>query len=267
MSPDFDQADLNAEIVFDRYLNDADLGVLQEELVRLAPKWSTRLRVWRGPRDQRPIDPADPAALGRTVLAAAGERGATYQRLVTEHGPGQFERMSGSAELRGAGPELVVIVSVDELVLSPMGTRKLLGNRIALQVRRPSVAGRSGSAWLAETFETLCARLAPAWGHAEHPAEYWAKVMSQSPRIEAIGRDFGRYLPGVFWLNFFGAAYTERIGAERFAALPPEFTTTVATGRLVRLATAPLTWSTPDYAIDERLVRDTLGRHHFFEKP
>jgi hypothetical protein len=267
MNPEFGQADLDAEIVFDRQLSDADLGVLQEELVRLAPKWSTRLRLWRGPRDQRPIDPADPAALGRTVLAAAGERGATYQRLVAEHGPGPFERMSGSAELRGAGPELVVIVSVDEFVLSPMGARKLLGNRIALQVRRPNVAGRPGNEWLAEAFETLCARLAPAWGRAGHPAEYRAKVMSESPSIEAIGRDFGRYLPGVFWLNFFGAAYTERIGAGHFAALPPEFVTQMATGRLVRLATSPLAWTTPDYAIDERRVRNTLGRHHFFEKP
>jgi hypothetical protein len=267
MNPEFGQADLDAEIVFDRLLSDADLAVLQEELVRLAPKWSTRLRVWRGPRDQRPIDPTDPAALGRAVLAAVGERGATYERLVSEHGRGPLERLTGSAELRGAGPELVVIVSVDEIVLSTLGTRKLLGNGIAIQVRRPNVAGRPGTQWLAEAFETLCVRLAPAWGHAEHPAEYWAKVMSLSPRIEAIGRDFGRYLPGVFWLNFFGAAYTERIGAERFAALPPEFTTTVATGRLVRLASTPQTWTTPDYAIDERRVRDTLGQRHFFEKP
>jgi hypothetical protein len=267
MSPEFGQADLDAEIVFDRFLSDADLAVLQEELVRLAPKWSTRLRVWRGPRDQRPIDPADPGALGRVVLAAAGERGATYRRMVAEHGRGHAERLTGSAELRGAGPELVVVVSVDEIVLSTMGTRKLLGNGIALQVRRPTVARRPGADWLAETFETLCARLAPAWGHAEHPAEYWAKVMSQSPRVEAVGRDFGRYLPGVFWLNFYGPAYLERIGPDRFAALPPEFVQPVAAGRLVRLATTPQAWTTPDYAIDERRVRDTLGRPHFFEKP
>jgi hypothetical protein len=41
--------------------------------------------------------------------------------------------------------------------------------------------------------------------------------MSESPRAEAVGRDFGRYLPGVFWLNFFGPDYTDRIGPERFA--------------------------------------------------
>lgn len=266
MSPEYGQADLDAEIVFDRLLSESDLAVLQEELVRLAPKWSARLRVRRSARDQRSIDPADPAALGHTVFDAVAERGATYQRLVAEHGRGPLERVSGSAELRGAGPELVVVVAFDELVLSPMGTRKLLGNRIALQVRRPTVAGTPGAEWLASTFETLCARLAPAWGHAEHPAEYWAKVMSESPHVEAIGRDFGRYLPGVFWLNFFGPAYLARIGADRFAALPPGFTMTVGTGRLVRLATAPEAWTTPDYAIDERLVRETLGRDQFFEK-
>lgn len=266
MHPQFSQVDLDAEIVFDRFLSDADLAGLQDELVRMAPKWSTRLRIWRGPRDQRAIDLADPDALGRMVLAAAGERGATYRRLVAEYGRGPAERLTGSAELRGAGPELVVVVSVDEIVLSTLGQRKLFGNQIALQVRRATVAGRPGADWLAEMFEALCARLVPAWGHAGHAGEYWAKVMSESPRIEAVGRDFGQYLPGVFWLNFFGPAYTKCIGPQRFAALPTEFVTSVATGRLVRLATDPLTWTAPDYVIDERRTRDILGRDRFFEK-
>ena len=30
--------------------------------------------------------------------------------------------------------------------------------------------------------------------------------MSDTPRVEAVGRDFGRFLPGVFWLNFLAAA-------------------------------------------------------------
>src|SRR5882724_1690473 len=204
MSPEYGQADLDAEIVFDRFIGDAELDTLQRVLVRLAPKWSTRLRVWRGPRDQRPVDIADPGALGRTVLAAVAERGATYRRLVAEHGPGPAERLTGSAELRGAGPELGVFVSVDQIVLSTMGARKLFGNRVALQVRRAEIAGRSGDEWLADAVQTLCAELSPAWGYAGHAAEYWAKVMSDHPRVEAVGRDFGRHLPGVFWLNFFG---------------------------------------------------------------
>lgn len=267
MHPQFGQVDLDAEIVFDRFLSDTDLAVLNDELLRLAPKWSTRLRIWRGPRDQRSIDSSDPDALGHAVLAAAGERGATYRRLVAEYGPGPAERLTGSAELRGSGPELVVVVSVDEIVLSTLGVRKLFGNRIALQVRRATVAGRPGADWLAEMFENLCTRLVPAWGHAGHAGEYWAKVMSESPRIKAVGRDFGQHLPGVFWLNFFGPAYTKHIGPQRFAELPTEFVTSTASGRVVRLATDPLVWTTPDYAINERRIRDTLGRDHFYEKP
>lgn len=266
MSPEYNQTDLDAELLFDRFLQEADLDILQEELVRLAPKWTTRLRVWRGPRDQRPIDTADPAALGRATLAAAAGRGDTYRQLVAEHGVGPAERLTGSAELRGAGPELVVVVSVDQIVLSTLGTRRLLGNGIALQVRRATIAGRSGAEWLADAFEELCARLTPAWGYAGHPGEYWAKVMSDPPRIEAVGRDFGRQLPGVFWLNYFGSGYVNRIGRERFARLPNTPVTNSAGGHLVRLATDPLTWTTPDYAIDERRIRDTLGREHFFEK-
>src|SRR5215216_3096296 len=163
MNIEFGQADLDSEIVFDRSLGGPDLDTLQQVLVRLAPKWSTRLRVWRGPREQRDIDLADPAALGRTVLAAAGERGPTYRQLVREYGPGPFERLMGSAELRGAGPELVAIVSVDEFVVSTLGTRTLLGNAIALQLRRATIAGQPGRQWLANAFETLCAQLSPAW--------------------------------------------------------------------------------------------------------
>jgi hypothetical protein len=264
MSPEFGQAYLDSEIVFDRVLGSPDLDMLQQVLVRLAPKWSNRLRVWRGPRDQRSIDLTDPAALGRTVLAAVGERGPAYQQLVREYGPAPFERMSGSAELRGAGPELVVIVSVDEFVVSTLGTRTLLGNAIDLQLRRSIIAGQPGREWLAKAFETLCAQLTPAWGYAGHAGEYWAKVMSTSPRIEAVGRDFGRHLPGVFWINFFGRRYTDLIGADRFRSVPEGLVSAVNGGTLVRIGDDPLAWGTPDYAINEHKIRDHLGSELFF---
>jgi len=266
MIPEFGQADLDCEIVFERVLGRADLDTLQQVLARLAPKWSTRLRVWRGPCDQRPIDLADPAALGRMVLAAVGERGPTYRQLVREYGPGPFERMSGSAELRGAGPELVVIVSVDAFVVSTLGTRTLLGNAVDLQLRRATIAGQPGREWLAKAFETLCALLSPAWGYAGHPSEYWAKVMSVFPRIEAVGRDFGRHLPGVFWINFFGHRYADLIGPDRFRLLPAGLVAAVNGGTLVRIGDDPLAWGTSSYAIEEGKIRDYLGRDFFNER-
>src|SRR5439155_664930 len=84
--------------------------------------------------------------------------------------------------------------------------------------------------------ETLCAELSPAWASAGHSAEYWAKVMSDAPRVEALGRDFGRFLPGVFWLNFFGRPYRELLGDDRLRSTPAARVAIVDDGVLVGLA-------------------------------
>jgi hypothetical protein len=73
--PEFGGADLDCEVVFDRCLGvDGELDVLQAPLVAAAPRWCSKLRVWRGPRDQRLVDVGRPGAVLAAVLAAAGER-------------------------------------------------------------------------------------------------------------------------------------------------------------------------------------------------
>ena len=258
---------IDAEIVLDYSLTTGSgLDGLQEVLLAAAPLWCSGLRVWRSRRDQRAIDAQQPGALTKAVLAAATERGPTYRALVERYGRPPFERCSGSAELRGAEPGLTVVVSIDEWITSPLGSTKALGNRIALQVRRPKVEGNIGHAWLRETFETLCARLSPAWGHAGHPAEYWEKAMSVEPRIEAVGRDFGRFLPGLFWLNFFGRRYRRLIGDDRLRSTPAERVAVIGEGTLIALGSDPRAWNTPDYACAEKQVRDHLGPQLFFSK-
>jgi hypothetical protein len=248
MRSQFDERDLDGELVFDRYLGAGDaLDVLQDALVTLAPRWASKLRIWRGPRDQRPIDNRARGALSAAIMAAVSERGQTYQSLVDRHGVPPFDRLAGSVELRGSGPELVVVVSVDAMVVSPLGARQQLGNRIAVQVRRPAVDRSAGETWLQQAFEVFCAKLSPAWGRAGHAGEYWAKVMSDQPRVEAVGRDFGRFLPGVFWLNFYGRRYRELMV-------------------LIAIAGSPAAWDTPEYAVSEQQVQDHLGTELFFAK-
>lgn len=267
MRPSWSKADLNGELVFTRFLGDGDdLDVLQDLLVAAAPRWCSKLRVWKSAREQIPIDAGDRRALSGTVLGAAGERGATYHALVEQHGRPLNERFSGSAELRGAGPELVVVVSVDEQVVSPLGPKKDLGNTIALQVRRPKVEGKPGELWLREIMQAWCERLSPAWASAQHPAEYWAKVMSDEPPVRAVGRDFGRFLPGVFWLNFFGRPYRELLGEDRLRSVPGWHVAEVDEGVLVVLSDDPQGWDTPGYAVVEEQVREHLGGELFFSK-
>ena len=266
MKPTFRDADLDAEVVFDRYLGAADdLKLVQELLREAAPRWCAQLRVWRSPRDQRPVDVAEPGSLRTAVLAAAAERGPTYRALVEQYGPGD-ERLVGSVELRGVGAELIVIISVDERVVSRLGDKAAFGNDLAIQVRRPKVAGRSGAVWIGEVFATFCGCLSPVWGQAGHPDEYWAKVMSERPSIAAVGRDFGRFLPGVFWLNFFGRRYRELFGDDRLRSTPASRVDVVDDGILVGLGLEPSRWDTPEYAGAEQRVRDHLGPGAFFSK-
>jgi hypothetical protein len=258
---------IDAEVVFDRPLaTRADLDVLQEVLLTAAPKWTSKLRLRRSRHDERSIDVTQSGTLNRAILSAVAERGSTFEELVKRYGRPEFDRSTGSAELRGTGPELVVIVSIDEWPVCPLGTKTHLGNSISLQVRRRTVEGRNGDAWVYEIFEALCTRLSPAWGAACHPDEYWSKVMTASPRVEALGRDFGRFLPGLFWLNFFGSPYRKLIGDERLRSARAERILTVDGGFIISLARRPESWTSPEYSELENRVRHHLGPEFFFSR-
>ncbi|HEY1543064.1 MAG TPA: hypothetical protein VGG01_11695 [Xanthobacteraceae bacterium] len=260
-------SDLDAEIVFDRWIEPGDeLDVLQSLLATHAPAWCTKLRIWRGPRDQRPVDISRPGALKEVVLAACYERGPTYRALVEQYGKPEFERPSGSAELRGSHRDLTVVISVDQMVLSPLGKAWCLGNKVAVQLRGATARKPSGNEWTAKFFTDLCDQLSPAWGHVGAVAEYWAKVMSVSPRIEAIGRDFGRYLPGLFWLNFFGRRLCEHVGKGRFLETRSHLVREVDSGVLIGLSAAPGRWDAPEYRTEEARVRQHLGADLFFDR-
>jgi hypothetical protein len=267
VKPNFGVNDLDGEVVFDRFIGiDKDLNQLQTLFSAIAPKWSSKLRIWRGPKDQRAIDIARNGSLTAAVLQAATERGPLYRELVQQFGRQQFERAFGSVELRGADPGLIVVLSIDRTVVSPLGAKKDLGNHISFQVRRPLVEGRPANAWLREAFQTVCAEMSPAWGWAGHLDEYWAKAMTELPRVEVIGRDFGRFLPGLFWSNFFGRRYRDLVGASRLRTAPAERVIDLDDGVLIELSSDPLNWNTADYAIREQKVREHLGQELFFRR-
>ncbi|MCA1702543.1 MAG: hypothetical protein LC808_04455 [Actinobacteria bacterium] len=108
VKPQFNREDLDGELVFDRFLGlGEDLDALQALLGSLAPTWCSRLGLWRGPRDQRPVDIGRGGALKAAVLGAVGEHGPTYAALVERYGPPPYDRVAGSAELRGARPSFL----------------------------------------------------------------------------------------------------------------------------------------------------------------
>lgn len=257
---------LDAELVFDRVLSrDESLDLIQDMLVRRAPRWASGLRIWRGPTDQRPIDARSPGSLRAAVQAACREVGDTYRNLVEKEGTPPHDRSVGSVELRGDEPALVVVVSLDDLVSSPLGTRTHLGNAVALQVRAPRVGEWAGEEWLAGAFEEACATCTPAWARAGTPPEYRSQVMSATP-ARPVGRDFGRYLPGLFWLNYFGRRYSDLIGHQRLLSAPEVDVKATSDGVLLRVSDVPWDWASQAVADRAARVMAHLGTEYFFDR-
>lgn len=153
---------------------------------------------------------------------------------------------------------------MDEHPISRLGDALQLGNTITLQLRRKRVQGRAASAWATDALAALAEATSPAWGAISSSEEYNAKVMSDGPGMAAVGRDFGRYIPGVFTANFFGPPYVDLIGWERLLAAAGA--RSVDKGVLITTGNDPGQWNS-----DERGRRDDellahLGREHFFSK-
>jgi hypothetical protein len=258
---------LTIEFVFDRELGHADVVVLQRYLVEHAPVWSSGLHVRRSARDKRPINSRDPVSMAEVALSAATETGKHYDALVEKYGPPPAGRVTGLVEVRGSNLDLVVVIGTDSdaLAVKRSGDR-LLGNHIALQLVRQSVDRISLDEWSFSTLRDLSNELAPVWASAHVHDEYYAKVMSEPPEISAIGRDFNRFLPGLFWMNFFGRRYRDLIGHERLLSAPAPIVEDVGEGVLIGLGREPKDWETDARKATERAVLEHIGAEFFFDK-
>jgi hypothetical protein len=241
------------------------LETLQALLQRLAPAWSRGLHVRRPRRDREIIDLSIPGALAGAVRARAAERGVVFQQLADEEEAQPSSRVFGQAELAGADPSLIVVVSIDSQVLARAGVKWIWGNRITFQVGRSRVDGIPAAEWTRRAFEALCVGLSPQHGHAEMFEEYEAKNISHDDGgTQAVGVDVSRYLPGLYWLNFLGRAYCELIGTERVLTTPCPEVRPVDQGVLIALSTDPATWVTAEYGNVEARAREHLGQQYFF---
>jgi hypothetical protein len=212
------------------------------------------------------IDLSARGSLARAVLDRAQERGPVFHALSAEFGAGSV-RVFGHAELGGRDASLVVVVRVDENLLSQAGDSWTWGNRIVLQVGRSKVEGVSAPVWTRRAFEKLCQGLSPVHGHAEFHEEYDAKNMVHDDGgTRAVGVNVRRHLPGLYWLNFFGRPYCELVGEERILGAPAEEARRVDAGVLVALDESPANWNSDSYKSVEDRVRSHLGEEFFFSK-
>jgi hypothetical protein len=171
--------------------------------------------------------------------------------------------LQGYAELRSKANGLIVVVGIDEKPLARTAGRLLLGNTISFQIRRSRVEGRAARDWALSILRDACAVMSPVWASGRCSGEYLDKVISNG---FAAGRDFSKFLPGLFWLNFYGAPYVAAMGTQALETVPAHYNDAIDDGFMIQLHPDPAAWATPEYRAAEERARRSIGPDFFFSK-
>ncbi len=264
--------ELPSELDSNVYVSESLLGDrcaqrVQDLLVRAAPKWTRGLHNWEYRQPKRPVDAGTPGALLREIIEEGCRRGPHYHELVRRYGPGKYERRTGAVELRGATRGLTVVVFADEYQLK--GTNECIkwANSVDLCIERERVEGIPAARWNRMVLEKYCQSLPVPYARGNWSREFEAKNISrEGGGYAAIGIDIARYLPGLYWLNFFGRMYCDLMGRNRLLSAPAYAAREVRDGVLLCLHEDPRAWNTAEYQATEARVLDHLGREYFFSR-
>jgi hypothetical protein len=249
--------EIKVELAFDRSIEIADgeiaLPSTLETLSVNVPRWSGAIRLDDPEHWEGEVGAADSANAVKALEAELRAR-PPY--------PG------GSVELHGGTKDIVVTAWSSNEPLSRTGGKLLLDNSINITILTKVVEGKPASTLARLLLRELAARTSPVWGAVYSRDEYDEQVMQKSPSIRAVGRDFSRFLPGLFSANYFGSLYYNFIGASAFSALESSECAEVeviAPGVMVNLYD-PTIWASDECQARKRRALDILGSQYFFSK-
>lgn len=248
-------------------LEDAVLTDFQTIIRQIAPMWAAALRICEHGSPEIPIDITHPGALGEVVKPHALKRGPGYEELARTYGAGPYLRQNGIVELHGTDDSIIIVLSVDEWVFAPSSGRWFFANSISIQVGAVRVDGMDASLWARQCLSLICERLSPIWAKAHTIQEYASKNISrEGGGLEAVGLDVSKYLPGIYWLNFFGKPYCDLIGQQRLLTCPAEGVQELDNGVHISLSAQPTEWDTEWYRARETQIVEHLGPQYFFDR-
>lgn len=130
-----------------------------------------------------------------------------------------------------------------------------------------TIEGRPLWVWANDVSQAFLASLPVLHAHGELDEEFVAKNMiDDATGLRAVGGDLSRYLPGLYWLNYFGAPYVELIGRERLLSAPAYEVKSIGDGVYLRLSEGPEAWQTSDYRQREQECLQHIGTQNFFSR-
>jgi len=127
------------------------------------------------------------------------------------------------------------------------------------------------SDWL-ETFIsyswTMFDLLRPPYAYVCCESDYRAKNVIDNENLHAaVGIDLQKYLPGIYWANFFGPRYIDFFGEDQLLSAPAHDVQWIDdAGILLLLSDSPFDYAETEVRKREDAVVDHLGRDAFFFK-
>ena len=265
--------DLHFEMHFEDDL--AESGHIEsfaETLQQLAPGLLHELAVCAFETDPAPIraDWTRTGELRRAVLDKGGARGDLYAELAASNPPPQHPRRFGDAHLKSANRSTYLSVQFDEYVPArPMGKNWLFSNSISGTFGTSRVAGHRREDLVREIVIALGGLPGFLWGAAYLTTEFRSSNLHDGPDgMWAIGRDISSHLPGIYWLNLFGATYLRHmnLGESATSLHFASLTALGSRGLAVQIYEHPEDWENEAGRAARNTAMAALGEQFFFDR-
>ena len=262
-------ANLSFEIHFDVDLATSDvIDLFQAGLVAVSPRFCETLRVLahEGDRASISIDMSDSQALSQAVVRKGSTRGGTVARLSADSPP-KHGRRFGSVLIRGKAASTFLTVRFDEHAPAmQIGDEWLWSNSVSARTRTHSIGRMASRDWIEQLLGTLVEHPAVLWGAAFDREEFAARnIIDTTYSLRAVGRDVRSSLPGLYWLNVFGARYVDLIGEDRLRNVPVHSVAWRGASVVVQLYAEPEDWMSSAGASVHANAVAHLGEQFFFD--
>jgi hypothetical protein len=141
-------------------------------------------------------------------------------------------------------------------------------NRVAIELYNVrSIEGQAPAEWAQTFFEAVPLHLPVRYANSYCSDEFNAKnMLSDEGGVRAIGVKLSRSLPGLYWLNFFGASYVRMIGKERLLSCPCFRLAEIGGGVYLQVSPRPTEWGTAAYKDQEQRITKHIGNQYFFSR-
>jgi hypothetical protein len=237
--------------------NEQVLEALHQAITRHLPQWSVGLKVAKHEDVRKPV-----------LLNRHGD----LCHAIEQAAPIRLGFGVGSAVLKGAYKGLTFYLDHSDPALPPAS------NGISVEIYcLARIEDRPASEWTKDFFEEAVSDLPVVYGRAHLVEEFEAKNHeeiveigcdgSTTKSVQSVGIFLQESLPGLYWLNYFGAPYVWLMGEDRLLSAPAYEAKKVGSGVLIALDVSPLDWqSGAAYKECEEQTLNHLGRKFFFLK-